>query len=98
MLYLIYCQDAPGTHETRRSVRNAHLKHLQTLVDQKRLLIAGPWYEPDGNRPFLHHKGWLIVAEFADIEAAKAWAAADPYATAEVFARVTISPFKQVLP
>lgn len=98
MLYLIYCQDAPGALETRRSVRNAHLKHLQTLVDQKRLLIAGPWYEQDGNEPPTIIKGSLIVAEFNDIEAAKAWAAADPYATAEVFARVTISPFKQVLP
>ena len=42
--------------------------------------------------------GSLIVAEFNDLETAKVWAAADPYVTADVYERVTILPFKKILP
>jgi uncharacterized protein YciI len=40
----------------------------------------------------------LIVAEFSSLEAAQTWANADPYVTAGVYARVTVKPFKKVLP
>lgn len=42
--------------------------------------------------------GSLIVAEFASLEAARAWADADPYVAAGVYAAVTVKPFKKVLP
>jgi uncharacterized protein YciI len=38
------------------------------------------------------------VGEFESLEAARAWIDADPYVTQGVFARVTVKPFKQVLP
>jgi uncharacterized protein YciI len=38
------------------------------------------------------------VAEFDSLEAAKAWAEADPYMAAGVDADVTVRPFKQVFP
>lgn len=96
MYYIIYCADAPDSQEKRRSVRNAHLGHLETLAKENRLITAGPWYDQDSYEPPSTIKGSLIIAEFHDIEAAKAWAASDPYATAEVFASVTILPFKKV--
>lgn len=96
MHYLIYCEDAPNTQEKRRTVRNAHLQHLEALAKQNRLLIAGPWYDQDSYDPPSAMKGSVIIAEFNDIEAAKAWAASDPYSTAEVFMRVTVVPFKRV--
>ena len=38
------------------------------------------------------------VAEFDSLEAAQAWADADPYVAAGVYAETTVKPFKQVLP
>ncbi|OYW69523.1 MAG: hypothetical protein B7Z25_05685 [Aerococcus viridans] len=40
--------------------------------------------------------GSLVVAEFESLEAARAWAAADPYLEAGVYADVTVKPFKKV--
>jgi len=42
--------------------------------------------------------GSLIVAEFASLEAARAWADTDPYVAAGVYAEVTVKPFRKVLP
>ncbi|WP_304986147.1 YciI family protein [Coxiella-like endosymbiont] len=43
-------------------------------------------------------KGSLIVAEFANLSAAKEWAAVDPYVTANVYARVIVYHFKKIMP
>ncbi|MGL5537543.1 MAG: YciI family protein, partial [Aeromonas veronii] len=40
--------------------------------------------------------GSTVIAEFASLADAKAWADADPYVTAGVYAKVTIKPFKKV--
>lgn len=40
----------------------------------------------------------LIVAEFESLETARIWAEADPYLSAKVFERITVKPFKKVLP
>ena len=42
--------------------------------------------------------GSPIVAEFASLADARAWAEADPYVAAGVYARVDVRPFKKVLP
>ncbi|MCY1539236.1 Protein YciI [compost metagenome] len=42
--------------------------------------------------------GSLIVAEFDSLDAAKAWADADPYRAAGVYAEVVVKPFRQVYP
>lgn len=99
MLYMILCEDTPGSLEKRRSVRPAHLEHLHTLQKENRLILAGPLYSHETQEPYPAAVcGSLIIAEFSDIEAAKAWAAADPYATAEVFAKITVKPFWKALP
>mgnify|MGYP002381779334 CR=1 FL=1 len=38
------------------------------------------------------------MAEFASLEDARAWANADPYVAAGVYAAVEIYPFRKVLP
>ncbi len=100
MYYTIYGEDTPDSLEKRRSVREAHLKRLEMLDQENRLLVAGPLLNEDGEDSMLKSgvKGSVIIAEFDNLEAAKVWAAADPYVTAEVYARVTISPFKKVFP
>lgn len=99
MFYAIYCEDKEGTLEIRRSVRPAHLSRLEQLNKEGRLLVAGPLLNKEDENPFIAGiKGSLIIAEFDNIEAAKAWAASDPYVTAEVYSKVTVNPFKKVLP
>ncbi len=99
MHYAIYCEDNDDSFEKRRSVRPAHLQRVQQLQSENRLLLAGPLLNKDDPNPSTAgFKGSLIVAEFTDIEAAKAWAATDPYITAGIYKRVTVTPFKKVLP
>jgi uncharacterized protein YciI len=69
------------------------------LKDEGRLLLAGPHPLIDSEDPGpAGFSGSLIVAEFASREAAIAWASEDPYALAGVYAKVTVKPFKRVLP
>jgi uncharacterized protein YciI len=98
MYFMIYCEDAPRSFEKRRTTRPAHLQHLEKLKNDQRLLTAGPVYHPDADHLTPNHiMGSLIIGDFTDIDAARAWAAADPYATAEVFAKVTILPYLKVI-
>lgn len=99
MLYLILGEDAPDTLAARLAARPAHLARLQSLVEEGRLVLAGPCPAIDSPDPGpAGFSGSLIVAEFPSLEEAEAWAAADPYVAAGVYARVTVKPFKRVLP
>ena len=42
--------------------------------------------------------GSLVIAEFDSLEEARAWADADPYVGAGVYERVTVKPFRKILP
>ncbi|CAI0819370.1 YciI-like protein [Serratia quinivorans] len=97
MLYLIYAQDVPNSLENRLSVRPAHLARLQALRDEGRLVVAGPNPAIDSNDPgSAGFSGSTVIAEFASLADAQAWAEQDPYVTAGVYADVTVKPFKQV--
>ena len=99
MLYAILSEDTPGTLAKRLEARPAHLARLTALRDAGRLVLAGPHPAIESADPGpAGFTGSLIVAEFASRDAAIAWAAEDPYAAAGVYARVTVKPFKQVLP
>ena len=99
MLYAIIATDVADSLEKRLSVRPAHLERLKTLQAESRLVIAGPHPAVDSNDPgAAGFTGSLIIAEFASLADAKAWANADPYIGAGVYADVVIKPFKQVLP
>ncbi|CAI2067976.1 YciI family protein [Serratia quinivorans] len=98
MLYLIYAQDVPNSLENRLSVRPAHLARLQALRDEGRLVIAGPNPAIDSNDPgSAGFSGSTVIAEFASLADAQAWAEQDPYVAAGVYAEVTVKPFKQAL-
>ena len=99
MLYAIISEDIPNSLELRKQTRPAHLERLQTLQNEGRLLIAGPHPAVDADDPGpAGFTGSLIVAEFANLETARAWADDDPYQHAGVYARVTVKPFKKVFP
>ncbi|HEX7111811.1 MAG TPA: YciI family protein, partial [Mizugakiibacter sp.] len=81
------------------AARPAHLERLRALRDAGRLLLAGPFPAIDAEDPGpAGFSGSLIVAEFEDLAAARAWADADPYVAAGVYAEVDVRAFRQVLP
>jgi uncharacterized protein len=99
MLYAIMGEDVPDSLERRKAVRPAHLTRLQELQEQGRLVLAGPHPAIDHEDPGpAGYSGSLVVAEFPSLEDATSWAQADPYVEAGVYARVTVKPFKKVLP
>jgi len=99
MLYAIISEDINNSLEQRKLARPAHLARLQTLKDAGRLILAGPHPAVDNDNPGdAGFTGSLVVAEFASLDAAESWAAADPYISAGVYAKVIVKPFKKVLP
>lgn len=99
MHYAIISQDIENSLERRKQARPAHLERLEALKNEGRLLIAGPHPAIDSEDPgSAGFSGSLVVAEFESLEVAQAWADEDPYVTAGVYARVSVKPFKKVLP
>ena len=99
MLYAIIAEDVPGSLEKRMAARPAHVERLKALAAEGRLVIAGPHPLIDAEDPGpAGYSGSLIVAEFASRELALAWASADPYVAAGVYAKVTVKPFRKALP
>lgn len=99
MLYAIIGTDVADSTRARVAARPRHLERVQALVQQGRLVLAGPFPAIDAEDPGPHGMvGSLIVAEFPDLDSARAWIAADPYVTDGVFADVMVRPFRQVLP
>lgn len=99
MFYLIRGTDAPGSLAQRQAARPAHLARLEQLRNAGRLLLAGPLPAIDAEDPGpAGFTGSLIVAEFESLEDARAWADADPYVEAGVYATVDVQPFRKVLP
>jgi uncharacterized protein YciI len=99
MIYAIISQDVANSLNKRNSAREAHLKRLQQLKNEGRLVLAGPHPAIDSDNPGeAGFTGSLIVAEFDSLEAAQAWADADPYIAAGVYQQIIVKPFKKVLP
>ena len=89
MLFVIIGYDGPDGARLRPSVRPAHLENLQPLVEAGRVIVGGPFTDGSGS---------LMVVDFEDEAAAKAFANSDPYMKQGVFERVEIRPFRQVVP
>ena len=99
MWYAIISEDVENSLELRKSARPAHLERVQALVDEGRLLIAGPHPAVDGIDPGpAGFTGSLVIADFESLQDAETWANEDPYVQAGVYSKVTVKPFKQVLP
>jgi uncharacterized protein YciI len=99
MLYAILCEDVPDSLPLRLAARPAHLERLKSMVEAGRIILAGPHPAVDSVDPgTAGFTGSLIVASFDTLQEAEVWANADPYVTAGVFAKVTVKPFRKVLP
>lgn len=99
MWYAIISQDVENSLDLRKRVRADHLARMKTLVDEGRLLVAGPHPAVDAEDPGpAGFTGSLVIAEFPSLEQATEWANEDPYVKGGVYSRVTVKPFKRVLP
>ncbi|MGQ0564485.1 MAG: YciI family protein [Gemmobacter sp.] len=89
MRVALICIDKAGALQTRIDNRPGHVEHLTSsgVVE-----MAGPFLDADGQMC-----GSLIVLEVPDLDAAHAWAAADPYARAGLFESVDIREWKKVI-
>ena len=99
MWYAIEGFDGTDVLPKRVAARPEHLARLVSLRDEGRLLLAGPCPAIDAEDPGpAGFSGSIVIAEFASLEAARAWADADPYIAAGVYEKVTVKPFKKALP
>jgi uncharacterized protein YciI len=89
MLIALIAHDKPGALQTRLDNRDAHVAYLKEsgVVSQ-----AGPLL--DENEAMC---GSLVILDLADMAAAEAWAANDPYAKAGLFADVELIQWKKVI-
>ncbi|MFO1374575.1 MAG: YciI family protein [Agitococcus sp.] len=99
MWYAIIAEDKPDSLSQRLAARPDHVARLKQLQAEGRLFVAGPHPAIDSEDPAeAGFTGSLIIAEFASLTEAQAWAANDPYIAAGVYQHVTVKPFKKVLP
>ena len=89
MRVALICTDKASALQTRLDNRAAHLAHIETsgVVE-----MAGPFLNPEGQMT-----GSLIVLSVETLAEAQAWAEADPYAQAGLFASVQITEWKKVV-
>lgn len=90
-LYLVNARDKPGSLPLRMECRPAHLEWAAQHAD--RIWMGGPVLSDDGEASI----GSTFLVEFETLEAAKAWAAGDPYAQAGLFAAVEVVAYKWLL-
>ncbi len=99
MWYCIYSVDRLGSLEARQTARSSHLARLEALLNEGRLLLAGPRPAIDAEDPGpAGFQGSLVVARFPSLEEARRWEDADPYVEAGVYESVEVTPFKRVMP
>ena len=88
LLFLILCADKPNAHELRAATRSDHLAYLSQ--GELQVKVGGAWLDEADGRPL----GSMLVVEADDIASARAFAAADPYALADLFASVEVRPWR----
>ena len=88
MLYAVICKDKPGALQTRLDTRAAHLAYIEATGLVK---MAGPFLE-EGQMC-----GSLVILDCDSLDAARAWAAGDPYAAAGLFDSVSVTEWKKVV-
>ena len=89
MKVALIAKDKPGALEVRKANRDAHLAYIKDtgVVSQ-----AGPLLDAEGQMC-----GSLVILEVADMAAAQAWAAGDPYGHAGLFASVELIAWNRVI-
>lgn len=99
MWYVIAGWDAPDSLPKRKAHRPAHLARLEALRDAGCLLVGGPCPAIDAADPGpAGFSGSIVIAEFASLADARAWADADPYIAGGAWTHADVRPLLRVLP
>jgi uncharacterized protein YciI len=99
MWYAIFANDRDNSLAARLEARPAHVKRLRMLLEEGRLLLAGPMPAIDAEDPGpAGFSGSVIIAQFESLAKAREWAVADPYVKAGVYRDVDVRPFLKVFP
>lgn len=99
MWYVIYAKYRENSSETRLRVREEHLARMRLLVDQGRVLTAGPMPAIDSEEPGpAGFVGSMIIAEFSSLDEAKRWVSEDVYVASGVWESSEVHPFVQIFP
>lgn len=91
--YVLIGRDGADGLARRKLHREAHLANLRPLADAGRVAYAGPLLD-EAEQPC----GSVIVFEAESLEAARRFAATDPYVVHGVFASHEVFASKQVFP
>lgn len=89
-LFVLNCIDKPSGLSLRMATREAHLAWVGGRMDQMKL--GGPFLDEAGDMA-----GSLMIVEAADLAAAKAFNADDPYTRVGLWERVDIRPFRMTI-
>lgn len=99
MLYTISGIDQPDSLALRKIHGDEHRNRLRQLLEQGKLIFAGPHPAVDAEDPGeAGFTGSLIIAEFGSLELAQSWAADDVYVRKNIYQTVSVKPVKRVLP
>ncbi len=86
-LFMLACFDKPNSLDLRMATREAHLAYVRENVAVVKL--AGPMLDETDAMA-----GSLFILDVADLAAAEAFNAADPYQMAGVFGRIEARGFR----
>jgi uncharacterized protein YciI len=92
MLFLFVCMDRPGALHQRLATRVEHLRYM--IEHQSQLVFGGPVAAEVGG----HSVGSVFVLDLPDLEAARAFLAAEPYHRSGLFESVLVRPLRQMSP
>ena len=85
--------DGPDGLELRKLHRDRHLANLKPLDDAGRVVYGGPILDEEGS-PL----GSVVVFDAPSLEAARRFAASDPYVQEGVFGRYEVYETRMVFP
>lgn len=86
MLFVVIAIDKENGLPLRLATREAHFAFVRETGVVK---LGGPFLDANGDM-----KGSLMIVEAADLDAAKAWHAGDPYVKAGFFVSSEVRPWK----
>jgi uncharacterized protein YciI len=89
MLFAVTRHDKPNSLDLRLSERPRHLEYLETILGK--IMYGGALLDDAGKQI-----GSILIIDVADAAAADAFAIADPYVDAGLFADTSIRPFRLV--
>jgi uncharacterized protein YciI len=87
MLFAVIRHDHPNSLALRMAARPKHLDYLKTVLDK--IMYGGALLDQEGGQI-----GSMLIIDVADKAAADAFADADPFVEANLFASSSVEPFR----